>query len=132
MFASRFPVSTSTITSKSRQKKFLTQQRFRVYNSLNRLWKEVGAANTTAVTTAFTYDNNGNQTAIAAPMSRNTGNAFDPLNSLTQVTDPGTGTTQFGYNAPDQLVSVTDPRSKVTSYTYNALGDLVQQLVIQC
>lgn len=106
---------------------FLTQQRFRVYNSLNRLWKVAGAANTTAVTTTFTYDNTGNQTGIAAPLSRNTGNAYDPLNRLTQVTDPGAGTTQFGYNALDQLVSVTDPRSKVTSYTYNALGDLVQQ-----
>lgn len=105
----------------------LTQQRFRTYNSLNRLWKEIGAANTTAVTTTFTHDDNGNQTEIVAPLGRNTGNSYDALDRLTQIIDPSSGTTQFGYDALDQLISVTDPRGKVTGYTYNALGDLVQQ-----
>lgn len=105
----------------------LTQTRTRVFNALNQLWKEIGAAGTSAVTTSFSYDDNGNQTGINAPLSRNTSQDHDELNRLTQVTDPLAGETEYGYNALDQLISVTDPRSKITSYTYNALGDLTQQ-----
>ncbi|HEY7642943.1 MAG TPA: RHS repeat-associated core domain-containing protein [Steroidobacteraceae bacterium] len=106
----------------------LTQTRTRVFNTLNQLWKEIGAAGTSAVTTTFSYDDNGNQTGIAAPLSRNTSQDCDELNRLTQVTDPLSGVTQYGYNALDQLISVTDPRSKVTSNSYNALGDLTQHV----
>jgi RHS repeat-associated protein len=106
----------------------LTQTRTRVFNTLNQLWKEIGAAGTTNVTATFSYDNNGNQTSIAAPLSRNTAQAYDELNRLKQVTDPLSGITEYGYNTLDQLISVTDPRTKVTNYTYNALGDLTQQV----
>lgn len=41
------------------------------------------------MTTTYGYDSNGNQTTIAAPLSRNTTNAYDPLNRLSQITDPG-------------------------------------------
>jgi RHS repeat-associated protein len=102
----------------------LTQTRSRVFNTLNQLWKEIGAAGTAAVTTTFGYDANSNQTGINAPLSRNTTQAYDELNRLKQVTDPLSGLTKYGYNPLDQLISVTDPRNKVTSYTYNALGDL--------
>jgi RHS repeat-associated protein len=106
----------------------LTQTRTRVFNTLNQLWKEIGAAGTAAVTTSFAYDSEGNQTGINAPLSRNTTQGYDELNRLQQVTDPLSGITQYGYNALDQLISVTDPRSKVTSYSYNTLGDLTQQV----
>ena len=106
----------------------LTQTRTRVFSALNQLWKDIGAAGTSAVTTSFTYDSEGNQTGINAPLSRNTVQAYDELNRLKQVTDPLSGITQYGYNALDQLISVTDPRSKVTSYSYNTLGDLTQQV----
>jgi RHS repeat-associated protein len=106
----------------------LIATRTRVFNTLSQLWKEIGAAGTTAVTTTFGYDNNGNQTSIGAPLSRSSSQTYDEHNRLTQVTDPLSGVTQYGYNALDQLVSVTDPRSKVTSYTYNALDDLTQQV----
>ena len=82
-----------------------------MFNTLNQLWKEIGAAGTAAVTTTFGYDNNGNQTSINAPLGRNTTQAYDELNRLTQVTDPLTGVTQYGYNALDQLISVTDPKA---------------------
>jgi RHS repeat-associated protein len=106
----------------------LMQTRTRVFNTLNQLWKEIGAAGTAAVTTTFGYDNNGNQTSSAAPLGRSTVQAYDELNRLKEVTDPLSGLTHYGYNALDQLISVTDPRGKVTSYTYNALGDLTQQV----
>ncbi len=106
----------------------LTQTSTRVFNTLNQLHKEIGAAGTASVTTTFGYDNNGNQTDIDAPLGRNTDQAYDELNRLTSVTDPLNGVTQYGHNAIDQLISVTDPRNKVTSYQYNALGDLMQQV----
>jgi RHS repeat-associated protein len=105
----------------------LTRTRTRVFDTLNRLQKEIGAAGTTNVTTTFGYDNSGNQTSIAAPLGRDTTQGYDELNRLTSVTDPLSGVTQYGYNALDQLISVTDPRGLVTSYSYNALGDLKQQ-----
>ena len=104
----------------------LAQMRTRVFDALNRLQKDIGAADTAAVTTQYGYDDNGNLKTINAPLGRNTGQSFDELNRLSAVTDPGTGITQYGYNPLDQLVTVTDPRGKATSYTYNALGDQTQ------
>lgn len=98
----------------------------RTYDQLNQLNKVIGAANTVAVTTTLGYDNNGNQTTTAAPLGRNTTNAYDALNRLKQVTDAANGVTQYGYNALDQLISVTDPRNLVTSYQVNAFGDVTQ------
>ncbi|MBS0422785.1 MAG: RHS repeat protein [Proteobacteria bacterium] len=100
----------------------------RVFNSLSQLYKDVNAAGTTAVTTTFGYDANGNQTTVAAPLSRNTTNAYDELNRLKQITDPASGITKFGYDANDNLTSVTDPRSLVTNYTYSGFGDLATQV----
>ncbi|WP_161966157.1 RHS repeat-associated core domain-containing protein [Steroidobacter cummioxidans] len=105
----------------------LTRTRFRVFDALNRLQKEIGAANTANVTTTFGYDNNGNQTSIAAPLGRDSSQGYDELNRLTSATDPLNGGTQYGYSVLDQLISVTDPRGLVTEYSYNALGDLEQQ-----
>lgn len=106
----------------------LTQTRSRLFNTLNRLTQEIGSAGTTNVTTTFGYDNNGNQTSVNAPLSRNTASTYDELNRLTTVTDPNSGVTTYGYNALDQLISVNDPRSLQTTYTYNALDDLTQQV----
>lgn len=106
----------------------MTQTRSRVFNTLNQLWKEIGATGTAAVATTYGFDNNGNQTSIAAPLGRNTANVYDELNRLTQVTDPAAGITRYGFNALDQLISVTDPRNKITSYSFNALGDLKGQV----
>lgn len=104
----------------------LARTRTQVFNNLNRLWKQLGAAGTAAVTTTFSYDDNGNQTVVAAPLGRSTTNQYDALNRLKQATDPGTGVTLFAYDVYDNLTSVTDPRGKTTSYTYNALGDMLQ------
>ncbi|GFE81307.1 hypothetical protein GCM10011487_33070 [Steroidobacter agaridevorans] len=105
----------------------LARSRTRVFNTLNRLHQEIGAAGTASVTSTYGYDNNGNQTSLAAPLGRDTAQGYDELNRLTTATDPLNGVTQYGYNALDQLISVTDPRGLVTSYSYNALGDLQQQ-----
>jgi RHS repeat-associated protein len=100
----------------------------RVFNSLNELYQDVNAACTAAVTTTLGYDGNGNQTSIAAPLSRSTANTYDELNRVHQITDPAGGITQFGYDAEDDLTSVTDPRSLATTYAYNGFGDLATQV----
>ncbi len=105
----------------------LAQTRSRVYNSLNRLTQEIGAQ---SQTTAYSYDNQGNVTAIDGPLAGTvdvTTNAYDALNRLTRVTDPNAGQVNYGYNGLDQLTSVTDPRSLVTSYSYDGLNNLNQQ-----
>lgn len=104
----------------------LARTRTQVFNSLGNLWKAIGAAGTTGVTSVYGYDDNENLTSIAAPLSRSTAQVYDALNRLKQITDPASGVTQYGYDAFDNVVSVTDPRSIATSYTYNALGDITQ------
>jgi YD repeat-containing protein len=106
----------------------LAQTRSRVFNSLNRLFQEIGAQ---SQTTQYAYDNQGNVTSVDGPLSGTvdvTTNAYDALNRLVRVTDPNSGQVDYGYNALDQLASVSDPRSLVTSYAYNGLGDLNQQV----
>ncbi len=99
-----------------------------VINALNQLYQDVNAAGTAAVTTTFGYDNDGNQTSVAAPLSRNTANQYDALNRLTQVTDPNSGVTHLGYDGNDNLASVQDPRALTTIYSHNGFGDVTQQV----
>jgi RHS repeat-associated protein len=105
----------------------LAQTRSRVFNNLNRLFQEIGAA---TQTTQYAYDNQGNLTSIDGPLAGTgdvTSNAYDALNRLRQVTNPGSVVTQYAYNGLDALTSVTDPRSLVTGYTVDGLGNLNQQ-----
>jgi RHS repeat-associated protein len=96
----------------------------RAFNTLNELYQDINAAGSSAVTTTYGYDNNANQNSIAAPLSRNTANAYDALNRLTQITDPNSGNTYFGYDAEDDLTSVKDPRDLTTTYGFNGFGDV--------
>jgi YD repeat-containing protein len=106
----------------------LARSRTQVFNSLGQLWQQIGSAGTSAVTTTFAYDNNGNQTTINAPLSRNTANQYDELDRLKQIIDPANGITAFAYDLNDNLISITDPRNLVTTYTYNGLGDPTHQV----
>jgi RHS repeat-associated protein len=98
----------------------------RTFNALNRLYQDINAAGTTAVTTTLGYDNNGNLTSSDAPLSRNTANQYDSLNRLTQITDPNSGLTKLAYDANDNLTSVVDPRALTTSYTHNGFNDVTK------
>ena len=103
----------------------LAQTRGRVFNNLNRLFQEIGAA---SQVTEYGYDNQGNVTSVKDPLNRVTGNQYDALNRLRQVTDPGLGVTQYAYNGLDALTSVTDPRNLATGYAVDGLGNLNQQV----
>jgi YD repeat-containing protein len=102
----------------------LAQTRSRVFNSLNRLFQEIGAA---AQVTEYAYDNQGNVTSVKDPLNKVTSNAYDALNRLRQVTDPALGVTQYAYNGLDALTQVTDPRGLATRYTVDGLGNLTLQ-----
>lgn len=102
----------------------LSQTRSRVYDALNRLYQDIGAANQT---TQYAYDANGNLTGITDPLNRTTSQGFDPLNRLIRVTDPGSGQIQYAYNGQDRLIQVTDPRNLSTTYTLDGLGNLTRQ-----
>lgn len=100
----------------------------RVFNAFDELYQDINAANTAAVTTSYGYDSNGNQTSIAAPLSRTTNQVYDELNRLKQITDPAGGRTYFSFDANDHLTSVQDPRGLTTTYAYNGFGDLTRQV----
>ena len=102
----------------------LAQTRSRVYNNLNRLFQEIGAA---SQVTEYGYDNQGNVTSVKDPLNKVTANAYDALNRLRQVTDPALGIAQYAYNGLDALTQVSDPRGLVTGYTVNGLGNLTLQ-----
>lgn len=97
----------------------------RTFDSLSRLATTIGAANTSAVTTTFSYDYDNNLKTVAAPLSRTTSNTYDVLNRLAQVVDPASGVTQYQYDTEDDLTQVTDPRGLATTYQYNGLSDLM-------
>jgi RHS repeat-associated protein len=98
----------------------------RMIDALNHLHQDINSAATAAVTTTYGYDNDDNQTSIAAPLARNTGDQYDALNRLTVITDPKSGVTQLGYDGNDNLSSVVDPRGLTTSYTHNGFDDLTK------
>lgn len=104
----------------------LHRKHTRAFNTLSQLYQDINSAGTSAVTTTYGYDSNGNQTSIDAPLSRNTGNQFDALNRLNQITDPNNEVTKLAYDANDNLASVQDPRSLTTSYSHDGFGDLTQ------
>jgi YD repeat-containing protein len=101
----------------------LAQTRSRVYNNLNRLFRELGAQNQT---TEYMYDEQGNTVSVKDPLNRVTTNQYDALNRLRQVTSPApiSAVTQYGYNGLDALTQVTDPRGLITGYAVDGLGNL--------
>ena len=115
----------------------LARSRTRVYDALNRLKQDIGATTPATQISQYGYDNQGNGTTTADPLSRVTTNAFDALNRLVQVTDPNTptaGITQYDYDVQDNLTKVVDPKfspqgasAPATTYTYNGFNELISQ-----
>ena len=99
----------------------------RVFTALNQLYQDINAAGSSAVTTTYGYDADGNQGTISAPLARNTTNGYDALNRMNLIEDPAGGFTHLGYDSSDHLTSVVDPRNLTTSYVYRGFGDLIGQ-----
>ncbi len=106
----------------------LAQTRTRVFDALNRLWKDIGATSPSTQITTYAYDANGNRTSTTDPLTHVTANGYDALNRLIAITDPNSGVTSLAYNGQDRTVQVTDPRTLNTTYTVDGLGNLTQQV----
>jgi YD repeat-containing protein len=74
----------------------LARTRARVFDALNRLAQDIGAA--AGEITSYGYDAQGNLTSIVGPLNRTTAQSFDALNRLVRMTDPAGGQTQYGYS----------------------------------
>ena len=105
----------------------LTFAKAQVFDALGELHQQIGSAGTSAVTTTFGYDSNGNQTSINAPLARNTSTQYDSLDRATHITDAAGGVTTLSYDQNDNPTSVVDPNGLVTGYTYDGFGEVVRQ-----
>jgi len=104
----------------------LRRMQQRVYDGMNRLQRELGAASQTS---QYDYDRNDNLWKATDPLNRVTTNTYDALNRLTNINDPANGNTVFTYDAKDHLKTVKDPRiSTPTTYNYDGLGNLTSQV----
>ncbi len=101
----------------------LVRTRQRIYDALNRLYNDIGAAGQIS---AYRYDGNGNLATSVDPLARTTMLGYDALNRLLTSTDPAGGVTRYAYDAKDRLVSVRDPINLTTTYSYDGLGNLTQ------
>ena len=106
----------------------------RLYDALNRLWKDIGGVNPATEITQYGYDNQGNLKTVTDARGQVTTQSFDALNRLIQVLQPipVVGQTQpqtlYSYSGLDQLTSVTDARNLSTQYTRDGLDNLTQQV----
>ena len=94
-----------------------------LYDSLARLYQDIGAVNQTATDTR---DAHNNLTSYEDPRTDITTYGYDALNRLIQVTAADGGVTQYGYDGLDQITSVTDPLTQTTQYTKDAFGDTLK------
>ena len=103
----------------------ITRVQTRVFDELNRLYRNIGGANQLS---QFAYDANGNLlTSRNDPsgLNQTTSQAFDGLNRLIAVTNAANGVSQYGYDHRNNLTSVTDERGLTTNYIYDAFDDLL-------
>ena len=101
----------------------LVRTQRRIYDALNRLYNDIGAAGQMS---AYLYDANGNLKTTIDPLNRNTAFDYDALNRRLNSTDAAGGVTRYVYDAKDRLVSVQDPIGLATAYAYDGLGNLTQ------
>jgi RHS repeat-associated protein len=101
--------------------------RNRIFNALNQLQQDIGAASVGSPVTAYSYDAAGSRTAVDAPMGRHASNEFDELGRLKHATDALLGVTSYSYNQRSNVTSVTDPNGRTTNYAYTGFGDVLSQ-----
>jgi len=75
--------------------------------------------------TRYTYDANGDLTAVNGPQGARYTYTYDSNGNLTSATDALGLTTQFTYNANNDLTSYTDAEGNTTGYTYDKSNDLL-------
>jgi YD repeat-containing protein len=95
------------------------------YDGAGRVLTKVLPGSTPA-TYSYDYDDAGNLTAYAVPVtvgtSLVTGYAYDALNRLTSATDPLSHVRVYGYDAAGNLTQLSDALSHTTTYSYDEAG----------
>jgi RHS repeat-associated protein len=102
----------------------LARTRSRVYDSLNRLYQDLGAQNQA---TTYAYDGNGNVLTITDPLGHKTWNFYDGLNRVTRVAVPDLYA-MYAYDAGGNVSQLWDSRRNATAYTHDGFGDVVRQV----
>jgi len=105
------------------------------YDKMRRLLRETQeykadtGAWKTVVSSANTYDNNGNivksQDALGYQQNYGTGFEHDLQNRVTKITDPLGNMSTVAYDGLGRVVSETNARGVATEYTYNDNGDIL-------
>ena len=96
-----------------------------IFDSLGRLYQDIGAANQTATDTRDAHNNLTSYDGPRTDVSDITTYGYDALNRLIKVTAADGGVTQYGYDGLNHLTSVTDPLTQTTQYTKDAFGDVL-------
>jgi YD repeat-containing protein len=74
------------------------------------------------VTTSYTYDTDGNLTAVTDPNGNITSYVYDDFGQLTSQESKVTGTTAYAYDSAGNLTGMTDARGVTTTRVYDALN----------
>jgi len=75
---------------------------------------------------SYTFDENGNRTALKLDGTTQESYSYDAANRLTQITDSANGNYIFGYDVADKLISRTLPNGVSTIYDYDGLSRLTR------
>ncbi len=100
--------------------------------SLTQTYDSIGRALSMAVgdnaPATFSYDKNGNTTAVRTPLNQETVAAFDGLNRLYTESAPAEGTQQYTYGKLDALTKFTDGKGVETTFNRNAFGEVTSEI----
>jgi RHS repeat-associated protein len=75
-------------------------------------------------TLGYSYDPNGNRTALSLNASNYATYTYDPINRLSQLTDSNAQAVTYGYDVTNKLTSRTLPNGVNTTETYDGLDRL--------
>ncbi|MEV7679883.1 LamG-like jellyroll fold domain-containing protein [Streptomyces sp. NPDC088341] len=76
------------------------------------------------LTSRYTWDDAGNQTASSTPAGRITRGTFNAAGEPVTVTDAAQGVTRFGYDGLGRTTETTDPTGRRTTMAYDALDNV--------
>ncbi|MHB0975267.1 MAG: RHS repeat-associated core domain-containing protein [Thiobacillus sp.] len=98
----------------------------RTFDTLGRLWQDIGAYNQTVT---YYYDAQGNMKQVdgaRTDVADIITHSYDALDRLTQTLNADGGIEQFKTNALDQTTQVVDPANQATIQALDAFGDVTQ------